>query len=333
MVELTAGIALIALVAYALLGGADFGGGVWDLLARGPRAAAQRDLIARAIGPIWEANHVWLILVVVVLFTAFPPAFAHVMTWLHVPVTLMLVGIVLRGSSFVFRAYDAREDRVQRRWGRIFAISSVVTPVLLGVVIGTISMPVLRGTPNGAADFFTPWLHPFPWAVGLFALAQFALLAAVYLTVDAENAALRDDFRRRALGTAVVVGALAWAVILLAGDAAPALRARLLGADWALPLHATTAACALGAIGALWKRAYALARVLAAAQVALVLIGWGLAMSPWLVMQSVSIHDAAAPASTLRLLLLALAAGSLLLFPALYYLFRTFKGGVLLPRD
>lgn len=117
--ELLAGAMLCSLIAYALLGGADFGGGVWDLLATGERAERQRAAIAEAIAPIWEANHVWLILVVVLLFSAFPPAFALMMTALHLPVTLLLIGIVLRGSSFVFRRYDTEESGVQRRWGRI----------------------------------------------------------------------------------------------------------------------------------------------------------------------------------------------------------------------
>ena len=123
-----AGIILIALTAYVLMGGADFGGGVWDLLASGSRKARQRDLIAHAIGPVWEANHVWLILAVVLLFTCFPSAFARIAIALHVPLTLMLIGIVLRGSAFVFRSYGGGG-------GRVFAVASLVTPVLLGVAV------------------------------------------------------------------------------------------------------------------------------------------------------------------------------------------------------
>src|SRR5205823_13466381 len=134
-----AGAIAASLNVYALSAGADFGGGVWDLLATGARRDRQRALIADAIAPIWEANHVWLILVVVLLFTAFPPAFSRLMTVLHVPMTLMLFGIVLRGSAFTFRSYDSRRDSVQRRWGRIFAIASTATPVLLGCIVGAIA--------------------------------------------------------------------------------------------------------------------------------------------------------------------------------------------------
>lgn len=323
-------VMLVALIAYALLGGADFGGGVWDLLASGPRAAEQRRTIASAIGPIWEANHVWLIIVVVLLFTAFPPAFALIMTALHIPIAIMLVGIVLRGSSFVFRAYDAQEGPQQRRWGLIFAVSSLVTPVLLGVVIGTISTPALPISEGVyAGGFVREWLRPFPFAVGLFALAQFAFLAAVYLTVEADTPELREDFRRRALGSAVVVGVLATAVLLLAGDAAPGVREGLLLRPWSWALQLVTGVAATGAILALWRRRWLIARALAAAQVSLILLGWGLAMSPWLVAERVAIEGAAAPAVTLRLVLLALAGGSVILLPAFWYLYRTFKGGVI----
>src|SRR5688572_5170487 len=131
LAALLAGAVMVSLNAYVLLGGADFGGGVWDLLAGGPRWKRQRALIAGAIGPIWEANHVWLILVVVLLFSCFPAAFTRMSVTLHIPLTLMLIGIVLRGSAFTFRSYDSQQDDVQRRWGAIFAGASTVTPVLL----------------------------------------------------------------------------------------------------------------------------------------------------------------------------------------------------------
>src|SRR5436853_3282711 len=141
---LLAGAMLVSLTFYVLMGGADYGGGVWDLLAWGPRTRQQRELIAQALGPVWEANHVWLILVIVILFTGFPPAFAAIATALHIPLTLMLIGIVLRGSAFTFRSYDRREDNVQRRWGRIFAIASLITPILLGLVVGAIASGEIR---------------------------------------------------------------------------------------------------------------------------------------------------------------------------------------------
>src|SRR5678815_2437613 len=144
-----AGVMIAALVLYALLGGADYGGGVWDLFALGKRQREQRALIADAISPVWEANHVWLILVIVVLFTAFPPAFAAIATALHIPITLLLIGIVLRGTAFTFRTYDVQRDDVQRRWSLIFSIASIITPILLGTILGAIASGTIR-VENGA---------------------------------------------------------------------------------------------------------------------------------------------------------------------------------------
>lgn len=177
------GVMVVALVLYVLLGGADFGGGVWDLFASGPRKKEQRALIEKAIGPIWEANHVWLILVLVLLFAGFPRAFAALTTALHVPMVLFLLGVVARGSAFTFRAYDSRGDRQQKRWGMIFSLASLISPLLLGMMVGTIASGRIRLEPDGAltSGFFAPWLALFPLAVGLYALALFAFLAAVYL--------------------------------------------------------------------------------------------------------------------------------------------------------
>jgi cytochrome bd ubiquinol oxidase subunit II len=322
-----AGVIVLALIVYALLAGADFGAGVWDLLARGPRAKRQRDLIADAIGPIWEANHVWLIIVVVMLFTAFPAAFAVLMTALHIPVTLMLVGIVLRGSSFVFRKYDSQRDPVQQRWGRLFAISSVLSPVLLGVIVGAISTGGIHLDDDGVvtSGFLSPWLGAFPLAVGIFALAQFAFLAAVYLTLETDDAELRDDFRTRALAAAVAVGTVAALVLLLSRSHAPLIWQDLTAGPAAIAIHLATGAAAIGAIVALLRRSWRLAAALAALQVALVLAGWAFALGPWLIPGVVTIHDAAAPRRTLELLLVVLGGGSLILLPAFAYLYLTFK--------
>jgi cytochrome bd ubiquinol oxidase subunit II len=324
---LLAGVLLVSLTFYALMGGADYGGGMWDLLAWGPRAGRQRELIAEAIGPIWEANHVWLILVIVVLFTGFPPAFAAISTALHIPLTLLLIGIVLRGSAFTFRSYDKREDNVQRRWGRIFAMASLVTPFLLGVTLGAIASGKIRiKFETFSEGFIHSWLSSFPFAVGGFALALFAFIAAVYLTLETEDEALREDFRVRALAAAVAVGAMALIVFLLSEKGAPLIRIKLASSWWTWPLQIATGAMALGAIFALWTRRYRLARLCAAAQVALILWGWGMAQFPYLVEPDITIYNAAAPPVTMRLLLVALAAGALLLFPSFYYLFRVFKG-------
>jgi cytochrome bd ubiquinol oxidase subunit II len=324
---LLAGAMAVSLTFYGLMGGADYGGGVWDLLIRGPRAARQRELIAEAIGPIWEANHVWLILVIVIMFTGFPTAFAAIATALHIPLTLMLFGIVLRGSAFVFRAYDSQEDHVQRRWGRIFAIASLATPLCLGITVGAIAsgrISIKDGVVAGG--FFRPWFAPFPIAVGFFALALFAFLAAVYLTAETADHDDREDFRRRAMIAGVLVGVLALAVFVLSSSGAPSIRRDLGASWWSLPLHLLTGASAVAAFGALWTRRYAWARLLAAGQTALILWGWAGAQFPFLVEPEITIYNAAAPQATLKFLLAALLAGGVVLFPSFYYLFRVFKG-------
>ena len=318
-----AGVMVGSLVLYALLGGADYGGGVWDLFAFGPRAGEQRKLIATAISPVWEANHVWLILVIVILFTAFPPAFAAIATALHIPITLLLIGIVLRGTAFTFRTYDVQRDDVQRRWSLVFSIASIITPILLGTTLGAIASGTIRV--DNSAGFFRPWLAPFPLAVGLFALALFAFLAAVYLTVEARERKLQEDFRMRAIISGVAVGLLALTVFILAKTGAPTVRAGISRSSWALGLHILTAMFATSAFVTLWTRRYGLARFCAAAQVTLILLGWAFAQFPHLVEPDLTISSAAAPQITLELLLGALAAGAILLFPSYYYLFRIFK--------
>ncbi|MGB8932667.1 MAG: cytochrome d ubiquinol oxidase subunit II, partial [Anaeromyxobacteraceae bacterium] len=193
--DLLGGVIVAALVLYALFGGADFGGGIWDLLASGPRKREQRALIERAVGPIWEANHVWLILVVVVLFSGFPRAFAAISVALFVPLVLLLVGIVFRGAAFTFRAYDRPDDRVRAWWGLLFSAASVLAPLVLGAIVGALASGRLDASARGGAPL--AWLTPFPVVVALFAAAVFAWLAATYLAVEAVGE-LRDDFRRRA---------------------------------------------------------------------------------------------------------------------------------------
>jgi cytochrome d ubiquinol oxidase subunit II len=329
LAELLAGVVVAALNAYVLFGGADFGGGVWDLLARGPRRDDQRDLVAHAIGPVWEANHVWLILAVVLLFSCFPPAFARLAIALHLPLTVMLVGIVLRGSAFVFRSYGVRHDAAVRRWGGVFAVATLITPVLLGVCVGAVASGGVGAWTGGDgffAGYVAPWLTPFGLAVGLFTLSCFAFLAAVFLTVEAEAGPLREDFRRRALGAGVAVFATAWIALALARGAAPAVYRGLVAAPWALALHLLTGGAALSAFAALWWRRYLVARLAAALQVSLILWGWALAQYPYLLPSTLTIEAGAAPAATIEVTLAALALGAVVLFPSLYYLFRVFKG-------
>lgn len=329
MVELVYAIMGIGLVAYTLSGGADFGAGFWHLVARGPRRAAQRALVEHAIGPLWEANHVWLIFVIVMLFSAFPRAFAALGVAFHVPLVLALFGIVFRGTSFVFRSYGLGPlaDRTRASWGQLFAWASVFTPVFLGITLagmsaGRVPQAALgsRAQPMPLSDVFTA----FAVLTGLFALALFALLAAVYLACECDDDALRRDFRRYALGAELVAGALALAVFVVAASEAPLLRARLGQSAVFWPLQLGAAAFALGATLTLILDRVTWARVFVALQVGLVVLGWGAAMRGDLVLGAVSIRDAGTRPETLAAVLPILGGGTLLLAPSLVFLYRLF---------
>jgi cytochrome bd ubiquinol oxidase subunit II len=323
---LIAAVMLASLILYALMGGADYGGGMWDLLASGPKAQRQRHAIVDAIAPIWEANHVWLILVVVLLFTAFPRAFSVIMIALHIPITAMLIGIVLRGSAFVFRKYDSTEDAVQRRWSTIFGIASFFTPFFQGLTMGALTTGDIHFVGDRVTTgFFAGWLTPFALTCGLFALALFAFLAATYMTVDLQDQPdLQNDFRLRAIWAQAALIPPAVIVFVTSKYGAPVMFHELTN-WWAPLLLGWTALSAITASLALWFRKFYLARIAAVAEVTFILVGWGLAQFPHLVTPDVSIQNAAAPESTLKLLLLALGAGAVVLLPSLFYLFQIFK--------
>ena len=327
-VLLVAGVLLAALVAYAL------GGGRGLRRRRLGSARARTDgrptagLIAQAIGPIWEANHVWLVLVVVLMFVAFPAVYAAISVALHLPLVLLLAGIVLRGSAFTFRAYGEGSAASREGWGRVFAVSSVVTPLMLGVCVGAVFGGRVRvdgATLVPAGGYVSSWLAPFPIAVGLFALALCAYLAACYLAVEAREEDLRDAFRQRAIGAGILTGVLAWGCLLLAGAVAPFAQAGLMRREGALVFQLLVAAIALGALWALWIRQFALARAFAATQVAMLVAGWGWAQFPYALPPDLTLVSAAAPEAVLRPMLVALAAGALVLFPSLGLLFSVFK--------
>lgn len=265
----------------------------------------------------------WLILGIVILFTGFPRAFAVVGTYLHVPLLLVLVGIVLRGAAFVFRAYGPDDPRHERFWGRVFAIASTATPLFLGVIVGALTEGKLPASPEGpfVAVYVAPWLTPFSVAVGLFALVLFAYLAAVYLTLEAHDAEERAAFRMRALLSGVAVGVLAAVVLLLS---ASDVRNALIASAWAVPLHAATGACALAAFAFLRVERYDLARLAAAAQVTFILWGWAMAQYPYAIRPHLTLTDAAAPANVQVLLLQVLGVGAVILIPSLLYLFGIF---------
>ena len=323
-----------ALTFYLLFGGADFGAGIWTLFAMGRQGQPQRALIDRAIGPIWEANHVWLIIAVVILFTAFPPAFAIISIRLHIPLTLMLIGIVLRGTAFAIRTHDisSRPDGFTGTppiWHWIFAWSSLLTPTMLGIVLGAIASGRAAGPTDTVRETFVdPWLAPFPIAVGLLTTALVAYLASVYLIVESREPSLRRLFRHRAMISGALVILLAAIALFLTREGAPEIHRGL--AKTALGL-ATIVATALLHFAALWAVITGrdvMARFLAGGGAVAILWGWAFSQYPYLVEPSVTIYDAA-PHGTLDVLLASLLLGSVVLFPFLFYLYNLFKGDVL----
>ena len=305
-------------VAYALLGGADFGGGTWDLLAYGRQRQRQRDLIAHTMGPVWEANHVWLVFVVIGLFSGFPVAFGALCRLLAVPLALALLGIVLRGAAFVFRQYGSTSDsddpavRGTAAWGRVFAIASALTPAVLGLCVGAAATGRLTGA--------------FPPVAAALGFAFCAYLAAVYLCREAQTrgeTGLIRDFRARALIAAAGAGVLAVAALAVLPVDAPDLSGRL----WhrAGPLVALSVSGGLASIAALARYRFRLARAAAAVAVGSVLLGWGAAAYPYLVPPGITIADAAGPAATRPVILGVLVAGFAVTVPSLLLLYRIFS--------
>lgn len=324
--DVIAAVLLVGMTAYAVLGGADFGGGVWDLLAAGPRKRGQRALIAAAMGPVWEANHVWLIFVIVGLFTAFPTVFAVLGVALYVPFTIALLGIVLRGAAFAFRAHGREATRELSPWAVVFGAASIMTPAALGASVAAVASGAIRA-PGGrlVSHIASGWTTLLALDVALLGVALCAYLAATYLMVEAgTDLALQADFRRRAVGAAVVSGALALGGLLLARWQAPSLWSALSGRG--LPLVGLALGDGVVALLAVWRWPPAIARIPVAGLMTLVLWAWAVGQWPYLVPPDLTIAGTAAPESSLNALLIILVAGAALVGPSLLLLFWVFKG-------
>jgi cytochrome bd ubiquinol oxidase subunit II len=311
----------LGVTTYAVLAGADFGGGVWDLVAGGTaRGQAQRRRISTSIGPVWEANHVWLIFALVVLWTGFPTVFAAIASTLYIPLTIVAFGIIVRGSAFAFRQASARLS-VKWAFGALFAGASLVTPFFLGMVAGAIaSGRVPPGIAGG--DVVRSWTGPTSLVGGALAVGGCAFLSAVFLAVDSRRdgqADLVESFRRRALATGAAVAALtAVAGVVIRGDA-PRLADGLAGR--ALPIVILSATLSSTTLLLLWRRVYAPVRLTAAMAVLSILWGWAVAQYPDLLVGSVTVAQGAAPHATLAALVVVIVVGSLVLVPALGLLF------------
>jgi cytochrome d ubiquinol oxidase subunit II len=325
LAEVLLSVMFVGLIAYGLFGGADFGAGIWDLLAGGTRAGArQRALIERSIAPVWEANHVWLIFVLVVLWTAFPSAFAAVVTTLYIPLTLAAFGMIARGSAFAFRK-SITTLGMRRFLGGGFALSSLITPYFLGAVVGGVaSGRVPAGIAQG--DVITSWNNPTSALGGVLAVLVCAYLAAVFLCADARREGaddLADQFRLRALATAVLTGLAGIAGLFVLRADAPLLFGGLVGR--AVPVVALSVLAGLTALVLVVTRRYVLARAASGLAVTAILAGWAAAQYPYVLLPDMTIQEAAAGRTTLMAMLVALVAGAIVLIPALIYLFSLFQ--------
>lgn len=317
---------LAGLSMYAVFAGADFGGGIWDLFSFGERKDEQRSAISRAMGPVWEANHVWIIFLITVLFTAFPKAFSALCIGLFVPLSLILLGMILRGAGFVLRAHAEDEPLVQRWLGLVFSVSSVITPFALGWCAGVIAAGALKPDGNGGW-LMVPWselLAPFPIVTGLLAVSICAFVAATFLTVETEGP-LREDFRRRALIAGGGVALFSALGLPLAWSEAPELAHELLSGR-ALPLVVLAGVLGLLGFVVTVTSAYGVVRYVAVAFVLVVLWAWGAAQWPYAVTPYLTFQESASSNEMLTVYLGCIVVGSAILVPSLIYLFRVFKG-------
>jgi cytochrome d ubiquinol oxidase subunit II len=327
--ELPLVFVLIGLVFYVVLAGADFGAGIWQLLAgRGAHGARIRDHAHQSIAPVWEANHVWLIFVITVTWTAYPGAFGAIASTLSIPLFIAAIGIILRGAAYALRTGTA-SAREQGSIDTVFAVSSILTPFALGTMVGAIAaqrVPV----GNAAGNLISSWTGATSILIGVLALATSAYLAAVFLAADAARAGDRElqaSFRTRALVAGVIAGAIALAGLgVLHADVHPLYR-RLIRGDALAALIVSVLAGAV-TLELIRRQRFETARYSAALAVATVIAGWALAQNPVL-LRGLTVRQAAAPHDTLVVVIVAVLGGAIILFPSLALLFRLVLRGQL----
>jgi cytochrome d ubiquinol oxidase subunit II len=323
LADVCVGFVLLGITAYAVLGSADFGAGFWDLTAGGAsRGGRIRGMVQRSMSPVWEANHVWLIFVLVILWTAFPTAFGSVFSTLSIPLFLASIGIIFRGTAFALRGQAATINEA-RVLGAVFALSSVLVPFFLGAAIGGVAsgrVPV----GNAAGDLVTSWLNPTSVLIGIVGVATGAYLAAVYLAGDSQRAGLDDlvkAFRARALGAGVVTGAVALAGLLVLRDDARDLYDGLTSGG-GLALVIVSGLAGIATMALVWVERYGLARVTSAGAVAAIVVGWMLAQKPYILPPDLTLDEAKASHATLAAVVIGVAAGMVILAPSLWFLYR-----------
>ena len=322
----------LSIIAYAVLGGADFGGGIWDIVAFGRKEKEQGELILGAIGPVWEANNVWLIYLIVGLNTCFPVVAATLSISLFIPFSLVLIGVVMRGASFGFRTHFAQSRPFSQTWGSVFSIASLITPFLLGAIAAAVASGDIHVGGHIPISLWQPWLTPFAITVGFMALGVCATSSAIYLAVEArqkQDEELASIFRTRAFIAGAITAVLGIVGLLLAPtEATPIWLGMLDHALWAVGVTLVLGGIT---IWLLFIRRYQLARIFVIVDVGAFLGTWGLAQLPYIIPPNLTIPQTASPPTTLREFLISAIAGMSVLIPSLWFLFHTFKGRVTQP--
>ena len=321
-------VMLCALTLYAVMGGADFGAGVWEFTTAMQATDRERQHIYKAIGPVWEANHVWLIFVAIILMNGFPGAFAALGKALWLPLILALCGIVFRGSAYIFRSYSRGPLHERVLWESIFAIASTATPMFLGAAAGAVAsgkLPIPNET-TSIHDFVVGWISPLPVFTGFYSVGMCSYLAAVFLTREAH--AIADEsliaiWRQRALSTGVWMGLLSFGGLVMVGIESPSLSAGFLLRGW--PLVLASLVFGIGSLVEVWRLNCTRAAIAAAGAVATVIWGWGISQYPAIIPPGITAASSKAPDYVLWLMLIVISTGAVFLLPALAYLLVLFK--------
>ncbi len=318
--DVIASLLFVGVVAYAIFGGADFGSGVWDLMAGDAKQGAHvRAQIDRSIGPVWEANHVWLIYVLVFMWTAFPEPFAAIMTTLWVPWILVGLGIVLRGGAFAFRKFSSTLAEA-RLHGIVFATSSVITPFFLGMIAGAIASG--RVPADGGGDVWTSWTGGTSWVGGILAVLTCTFLAGTFLAADAQrggNVVLANEMGRKTVVCGAITGVAAIGAAATLEIDAPTLASGLHGRG--LPLVVISAVAGAVSLVLLRRKDWSLARLGAVVAVGAIVIGWGVGQYDWILVDEVTIEESIGARSTQVGLVIVFAAAAVTAVPALIWLY------------
>lgn len=320
-------ILAVSFMLYAILGGADYGAGIVEIFA----GRKGEKMISKAIAPVWEANHVWLILAIVIVFTGFPQVYSAISTALHIPLMIVLIGIIMRGSTFTFRHYDVTQDASHKYYTLVFRISSIITPVFLGVTLGAMILGDIN--PEGSGGFYElymqPWFNPFCFTVGLFATSLFGYIAAVFMLGEVESLGDRKRYIQISKAFLFITIAMGVLVFVVAEASGHDLFKEFFQSVFSI-IALSVVVLLIPFIFYLFNHPNIIfLRIVAGIQVSLIMLGWFAIQFPILIYEKngnhLTFYNTQAPAATQTQLLIALFVGLMLVVPAFYFLFKVFK--------